>query len=146
MPTQPALETDEQEVLAANRDFYHALQSLDLEKMTAVWLHEDWVQCLHPGWELIVGWEEVSDSWKGIFQSTSRIQVAISRPLARVHGDTAWVSCIENVTSTFEGGFSTAMIEATNIFERHNGQWRMVQHHAAPLLGREPPGTSKTVQ
>ena len=59
MANQPALETDEQEVLAANRAFYHALQSLDLEQMKAVWLHEDWVECLHPGWELRVGWEEV---------------------------------------------------------------------------------------
>ncbi len=146
MTTPPRLETDEQEVLAANQAFYQALGSLDLEKMEDVWWHEDWVQCLHPGWDLIQGWEEIWASWANIFRSTSIMRVTLNRPLVHVLGDAAWVSCIENVTSTYEGGFSTALIESTNIFVRRNGEWRMVHHHAAPLLGREPSGMSNTVQ
>ena len=146
MQAKPQLQSDEQEVLAANLAFYEALQALDLAKMENVWWHEDWVKCLHPGWDLIEGWEEVRESWASIFRSTAYMRVAVSRPLVHVTGDVAWVSCIENVTSTFEGGFSTALIEATNIFVRRNGTWRMVHHHAAPLPGRVPAGTSRTVQ
>lgn len=132
--------------MAVNQAFYEALQNLDLEKMGDVWWHENWVKCVHPGRDLIEGWEEVWESWTNIFRSTEYLRVAISRPLVRVVGDAAWVSCIENVTSTLGSDFATAMIEATNIFVRREGQWRMVHHHAAPLPGRLPSGTSLTVQ
>jgi len=146
MPSQAAARTDEQEVLNANRAFYQALQSLDLAKMDALWLHEDWVECLHPGWDLIQGWEEVRESWVSIFRSTRQMRVSVSRPLVRVLGETAWVSCLENVTITYEGGFSTAVIETTNIYVRRDGSWRMVHHHTTPLPDRVPSGTSRTVQ
>ncbi|HMX30241.1 MAG TPA: nuclear transport factor 2 family protein, partial [Blastocatellia bacterium] len=35
----------------ANQSFYLALENADLEAMAAVWLHEDWVKCVHPGWD-----------------------------------------------------------------------------------------------
>jgi ketosteroid isomerase-like protein len=114
--------------------------------MEQIWWHEDWVKCLHPGWDLIVGWEDVRESWATIFRSTLQMRVAISRALAEVHGDTAWVSCIEHVTSAFEGGFSTALVEATNIFIRRNGEWRMVHHHTTPLPGGEDSEKSSRVQ
>ena len=146
MPSPTLLKTDEQEVLAANQAFYEALEALDLEKMKAAWWHEDWVVCVHPGWDLIQGWEEIQESWANIFHSTEFMRVTVSRPLIHVVGEAAWVSCVENVTSSFEGGFSTAMIEATNIFIRRNGRWKIVHHHAAPLPGRVPSGTSQAVQ
>ncbi len=146
MPTPPHLENEELEVLTANQAFYLALESLDLEQMVAVWWHEDWVKCLHPGWDLISGWEKVMESWVSIFRSTAQLRVVVIRPLVHVMGDTAWVSCIENVTSTHEGGFETALIEATNIFVRRGSQWRLVHHHTTPLPGRVPSGTSRSVQ
>jgi ketosteroid isomerase-like protein len=146
MATQRQLETDEEEVLAANRLFYEALRALDPEQMDAVWLHEDWVKCLHPGWELLLGWEEVQRSWVEIFRSTTRMLVSISRPLVHVAGDTAWVSCLQNVITTYKEGFSSAQVEATNIFVRHLGRWLMVHHHTTPLPGRDSSGASRTVQ
>jgi len=145
MATRPSLETDEQEVLSANQAFYQALQSLDLKQMEAIWLHEDWVRCLHPGWDLIVGWDEVRESWAAVFRSTTQMRVAVSRPIVHVLGDTAWVSCIHHITAAFEDGFSTAVIETTNIFVRRSGQWRMVHHHTTALPERVPSGTSRSV-
>jgi ketosteroid isomerase-like protein len=146
MPAQTRLETDEDEVLAINQAFYRALESLDLGQMGAVWWHEDWVNCLHPGWDLISGWEDISESWASIFRSTAQLRVKISRTIVHVVGDAAWVSCIENVTSTYENGFETAMVETTNIFARRQGVWRMAHHHTTPLPGRLPSGTSRSIQ
>ena len=146
MPAQIRLETDEHEVLAANQAFYQAIESLDPAKMGAVWWHEDWVKCLHPGWDLISGWEDVSESWANIFRSTAKLRIKIVRALVHVLGDAAWVSCIENVTSTYESGFETALVEATNIFVRRQGVWRMAHHHTSPMPGRVPHGTSHSVQ
>jgi len=137
------LQTDEEELLAANRAFFQALESLDLAKMEAVWWHEDWVQSLHPGWELIVGWDEVRESWASIFRSTVRMRVAISHPFVHVVGDAAWLSCRPEITYTSEEGFTTAAVEVLNIFVRRHGEWRLVHHHAA-LVPAQP--ATDTVQ
>jgi ketosteroid isomerase-like protein len=134
--------TDEEKVLAAHQRFYSALERLDLEAMEAVWLHEDWVACVHPGWELLVGWEEVQESWQRIFENTRRMQVGISDVTVRVEGGTAWVNCVEQVTSSFETGFSTAWVQATSIYVKRNGDWRLVHHHASPI----PHAEDETVQ
>lgn len=147
MPTQARRKIDEeQEVLAANEAFYEALQALDIERMDAVWWHEDWVICVHPGWGLIQGWEEVRESWVSIFRTTALMRVTLSRPLVHLAGDSAWIACTENVTSTFEEGFATTLVETTNIFIRRNGKWKLVHHHSAPLPDRIPTGTSQTIQ
>jgi uncharacterized protein (TIGR02246 family) len=146
MPAPQTLQTDEAEVLAALQAFYEALGDLNLEKMTARWWQEDWVSCLHPGWDLLIGWEEIQESFRNIFRSTTQMRIVITRPIVRVRGDVAWVSCIESVTSTYDSGFETAMIEATNIVVRRNGEWRMAHHHSTVLPDRVPSGASKRVQ
>ena len=48
---------DQREALReANAAFYGAVEELDLAAMERVWLHESWVRCIHPGWDLLVGW------------------------------------------------------------------------------------------
>ena len=133
---------DEEKVLAANQRFYSALERLNLEAMEAVWLHEDWVACVHPGWELLIGWEDVQESWRRIFENTRRMQVGISDVGVHVEGGTAWVNCVEQVTSSFETGFSTAWVQATNIYVKRDGDWRLVHHHASPI----PHAEDETVQ
>ena len=101
--------------------------------MAQVWLHADWVKCLHPGWDLLVGWDEVQGSWEEIFRSTEQMMVSISRPLVHVAGDVAWISCLENVTTAYQNDISSALVEATNIFLRRQGRWLLVHHHTTPL-------------
>jgi ketosteroid isomerase-like protein len=132
----------EDKVLAANQRFYQALEEMDMDEMDAVWLHEDWVACVHPGWELLTGWEEIREAWQRIFANTKRMKVAVSNVLVRVEGHTAWVNCIEQVTSSFEKGFSTAWVQATNIYVERDADWRLVHHHASPI----PRAEEETVQ
>lgn len=139
-------ETDEQEVLACSRAFYRALEALDLAAMQEVWWREDWVSCLHPGRELIQGWEEVLESWANIFRTTQQMRVKVIRARVRVEGDTAWFTCLEDVTCTYEGGFETALIEATHIFVRRQKEWRLAHRHPTLLPGRAPSDQSPRVQ
>lgn len=130
----------EQAVADANRRYYEAFAALDLEQMGQVWLQEDWVQCVHPGWELLLGWPEVRESWTRIFSNTRRIHVEIASVIVRIEGSVGWVACTEHVTSLFESGFDQAVVQATNLFVLRDGHWRMVAHHASPLLAQpEPP-------
>jgi ketosteroid isomerase-like protein len=66
------------------------------------------------------------------------MMVSISRTLVHVAGDVAWVSCLENVTTAFKNEFNSALVEATNIFQRRQGRWLLVRHHTTPLVGPAP--------
>ncbi|MFQ5816801.1 MAG: nuclear transport factor 2 family protein [Terriglobia bacterium] len=127
----------EEKVLKANQRFYAALESLDLEAMEAVWLHEDWVKCVHPGWALLEGWEEIGESWSRIFSNTERMRVVIGNVSVKVENRMAWVCCVEQITSTFERGFDTAWVQATNMFVEREGTWLMVHHHTSPIPRQE---------
>jgi ketosteroid isomerase-like protein len=127
---------DAKKVARANLGFYRAFEALDVERMASIWVRECYVKCVHPGAEMLVGFDAVMASWRAIFQHTDRIQFHVHDVDVRVVGDCAWVTLVESV----EGGFSEhergTTVAATNVFERRGGGWRMVLHHASPMLRR----------
>jgi ketosteroid isomerase-like protein len=137
-----AMQSPENALRDANRRYYAAFELLDLNQMDEIWAHEDWVQCVHPGWDLLIGWEEVRESWVRIFSNTRRAKIALGAILVHVEGDVGWVACTEKVTSAYSDGIDEALTQATNIFVRQNGVWYIVAHHASPL----PAGPKATVQ
>ena len=140
MPTHAAGEkqSPEEAVRAANQRFYAAFESLKMEKMEAVWAHDDAVQLVQPGWDLLLGWEEIRERWARIFSNLKRVRVAVSGAWVRVEGDVGWVACTARVTTAFAEGFDEATVQATNIFIRREGQWFLVAHHASPLPAQPP--------
>jgi ketosteroid isomerase-like protein len=124
---------EEEKVLEANKDFYHALQSLSLEDMEALWLQEDWVRCLHPGWDMLEGWEAVRESWQQIFESTKFLRVSIGVQSVRLEKGIAWVCCTEKLSSAAEGRFETSQVQATHIFKQQDDGWYLVHRHASHM-------------
>ena len=124
------------EVIEANERFYRALNALDLGSMERVWSHGSFVRCVHPGWELIVGWDAVRASWEGIFRgSTGGPTHSVETADVSVHvvSDLGWVSCIERITLP---GRSASLAVATNLFQRSPEEglrWEMILHHASLL-------------
>ena len=53
---------DHKAIEEANASFYRAFEALDLRAMEDVWSHGEHVQCVHPGWPLLTGWESVRAS------------------------------------------------------------------------------------
>lgn len=139
-------EKEEQRVIEANRRFYSAMESLDLEQMDSVWLHDEWVKCIHPGWELIEGWEEIRRSWMAIFANTAMMRISPSSVSVKVDRNLAVVFCIENIIASAGGEFNSARALATNVFILSDDNWLMVHHHASPLPVHLQPGESGTVQ
>src|SRR5215471_20649967 len=116
---------DEEKVVEANKNFYRALQSLDLDAMEAVWLQEEWVRCLHPGWDMLEGWEAVRESWQQIFESTKFLRVSVGVQWARVEKEVAWICCTERISSAAEGRFETAYVQSTNLYMLRGENWRL---------------------
>jgi ketosteroid isomerase-like protein len=123
---------DRNAVREANEAFYRALEGLDLHAMEALWLHEPWVRCVHPGWEAIAGWEAVRRSWEQIFANTAWMGVASTGVDVVVVGDVGIVSCVEDITATQGLGLGLGVAQATNVFVRRPEGWRMAIHHASP--------------
>jgi ketosteroid isomerase-like protein len=125
---------DRAAVAAANAGFYRAFESLDPDEMDRVWVHEDRVACVHPGWRRLHGWEEVRASWAGIFRNTSEMRFTVTDVRVEVTDDLAWVHCTENILSEVRGSLAITAVLATNLFERHGARWLMVHHHASHVL------------
>ena len=124
--------SDEAAVLAANAAFYAAFESLSIEAMDAVWAHDEPVLCVHPGWPLLSGREPVMESWRRIFENATLMHFDITGAEVVVEGDVAWVSCTENLTQVLDGRVAEGKIQATNLFRRRLGEWR-VAHHGSPV-------------
>jgi ketosteroid isomerase-like protein len=128
------MEPDLQAVRAANERFYRAFESLSLAEMEARWVHGERVACVHPGWPRLSGWDAVRNSWDAIFRNTREMRFTLTDVHVEVRGDLAWVVCTENILSEARGNVSVTAILATNLFERHRGEWLMVHHHASHIL------------
>ena len=123
---------DEKELQRLNLLFYRCLETLDMECMESVWLQEDWVRSIHPGWDVLVGWEAIRESWETIFASTHWIRVTPTAVDIHVLVTTAIVACSENITTTSDGDLGVAVAQATNVFVRTREGWKMIVHHASP--------------
>jgi uncharacterized protein (TIGR02246 family) len=120
-------------VAEANEAFYRALSHADLDAMTDLWFPAEWAECVHPGSVSLRGWDAVRDSWRQIFQDGARVAVSLSEVRVRMLGDVAWVSCLERIATADAEHIHTSLAQATNLFVRHDGRWRMVVHHASPV-------------
>jgi ketosteroid isomerase-like protein len=129
------LEQRIEEVNKANRAFYAAFGSLDINEMDKVWAHQEYVTCIHPGWTLRSDWSAVRDSWVLIFNNTFSMTFDLSDVTVQVAGDLAWVVCVENITTQQSDEPQQAQVLATNLFERIGDEWLLIHHHGSAVMG-----------
>jgi uncharacterized protein (TIGR02246 family) len=138
---------DQVAVAEANEAFYRALSSADLEGMGGLWFPADWAECVHPGGVVLRGWDAIRESWRLIFENGTSLVVSVTDVRVRMLGDVAWVSCLERVATADTEQIHTSLAQATNLFVRHDGRWRLVVHHASPVpfLTPQAPRTGSLV-
>lgn len=128
----------EDAVVAVNAEFYAAFESLDMSRMEAVWLHEGYIRCVHPGWALLSGWDAVMQSWRQIFENTQRMKFTLTDVRVNVTGSLSWVTLYENLVSRVQDEANLAVVLTTNIFEESDAGWRMIHHHGSPVMQPQP--------
>ncbi|CAM5672551.1 hypothetical protein SALBM135S_06006 [Streptomyces alboniger] len=158
--------TDVEQVESANTAFYEALERGDFDEVSDLWLDsgpdtpaaEDAadddgpddevaddgtaISCVHPGWPVLTGRGEVLRSYALIMANTEYIQFFLTDVKVGVAGDTALVTCTENILSGGpppEGGGELGplvgqLVVATNVFRRTPDGWKLWSHHASPVL------------
>lgn len=126
-------------VEAANLAMYQAFETADVDRMAAVWddVDPDALVCVHPGWPMLRGRDHVLRSWSAVMAGTDYIQFFLTDVAISVLGDTAVVTCTENVlTEVTEDGSGAGSVVATNVLRRRADGWRVQVHHGSPVLGR----------
>lgn len=134
-------------VEAANQAFYDAVESSDLDALESVVLTgplAESVTVVHPGWPVLRGRREVMRSYALIMANTEYIQFFLTDVEVAVDGDTALVSCTENILTGgpaeddgSAGSLVGGLVVATNVFRRTPEGWRLWVHHASPVLTDE---------
>jgi ketosteroid isomerase-like protein len=137
---------DQTQVQEANARFYEAVSSQSLAQIDAVWSHASWIKCVHPGWELLVGWQKIRESWENIFRNAEYLRIMISNVAIEIRSEVAWVVCTENIASAHEANYQTATAQATNIYHKIEGVWLLVHHHASPAIVNEPLEAPQSIQ
>ena len=117
--------SSEGDVLQANERFYQAFNLKDAVLMDAVWASERAVTCVHPGWNVLAGREDVLDSWHNILANPNQPRIVTGGATATLFGELALVVCRELV-----GG---SPLVATNVFVREDGAWRLFHHQSGPV-------------
>jgi uncharacterized protein (TIGR02246 family) len=134
-----APDDDQQSVEATNAAMYEAFESADVDRMARVWddVAPDAVVCVHPGWPMLRGRGHVLRSWAAVMAGTDYIQFFLTDVQVSVQGDTAVVTCTENVlTEVTEGTRGAGAVVATNVLVRRADGWRVQVHHGSPVLGQ----------
>ena len=132
---------DRAQLEEANAEFYAAFEEADLDRMAAVWADGPYaagVSCVHPGWSMLRGRDEVLRSWALIMANTSYIQFVLTEVRTDVYGDQAVVTCKENILTAGDdsdpGFLAGGSVVSTNVFIRSGGEWRLLLHHGSPIL------------
>ncbi|WP_371527970.1 nuclear transport factor 2 family protein [Streptomyces sp. NBC_01283] len=157
--------TDVEQVELANTAFYEALERGDFDDLSDIWLDtgaapepddpdsrddedaaedgaEAAISCVHPGWPVLTGRGEVLRSYALIMANTEYIQFFLTDVHVGVAGDTALVTCTENILSGGPppeaggelGPLVGQLVVATNVFRRTVDGWKLWSHHASPVL------------
>ncbi len=117
--------SDVDAVLQVNREFYRSFSEGDSEALEALWATTVPVACIHPGWPVLRGRDQVIASWRSILSGPSSPKIECSDAVAEIVGDSAYVTCIETLDS--------GRLVATNLFTKENGTWRMLHHQAGAI-------------
>src|SRR6516162_9602864 len=118
--------TDPEQVVEANLKFYFALESLDLDLMDEVWATDASAICIHPNGTRLAGWENIRNSWEQIFRNTTFMRVDVSEASVDGQGQTAWVTCLKQITTANGDHTRRAQANATNIFVFEDDRWMLM--------------------
>jgi ketosteroid isomerase-like protein len=127
-----AAQPDEKAVPQATAQFYTALNAMfegKVEPMNAIWSHTEDVTYMGPDGKFIVGWDQISASWKRQAEMKLGGKVQPEAMHVTVGQDLAIVECLEVGENIVKGKPQTVSLRATNTFRKKDGQWKMIGHH-----------------
>ena len=106
--------------------FYEAFRHCDKDVMAALWAEGD-VVCVHPSSGAIVGHEAVVRSWAHIFNGAIMPEIKVTVGKRTVSDDLA----VHLVTEEIATGEEAAVVFSTNVYQKFDNGWFMIEHHGS---------------
>ncbi|EAZ89743.1 YybH family protein [Crocosphaera chwakensis] len=129
--------TDEKsELIAINQAFYRGFEKRDIKVMNQVWWQGSSSTCVHPGGNVIKGWDAIRSSWETIFKNTDYLEIDTEIINIDMGQEVAYIILIEKVTQINNGRRLEAQSIATNGFRKMAQKWSLVHHHGSPIIRR----------
>jgi uncharacterized protein (TIGR02246 family) len=131
--------SDAEAVRAAASAFYAALNARDIRAMEAVWSRDaDPVLIAPASRSPVVGWEAVRRSFEEAWRRFAEFSVTVREPMrVRVGREGALVVAVTPVRTKLRGGGGGNAVSytalGTTVFERRDGRWLVVHHHASQV-------------
>ncbi len=126
--------SDKEAILAVNEAFYRAFANRDITSMSRLWWQGATSLCIHPGGNILIGWETIRSSWESIFRHTDLLEIETEIIKVEVDRAIAYVVVREIVLQSNRGRKVKASSLATNIFQKMAQEWYLVQHHGSPIM------------
>ena len=126
--------TDQEAALAANEAFYRAFCQKNLSEMSLVWWQGTTSLCIHPGGQILTGWESIRASWEAIFKQTDSLEIETEIIKVEIDQSLAYVVVRETVLQSSRGRKLKAQSMATNLFQKMAQKWYLVHHHGSPIM------------
>ena len=127
--------SDVEAVKAADLAFYAALSAMDAKAMAAVWADKPYVTNIGPGSKAVrVGYADAVTTWIETLVPSrySELKVQLtSIASVQVNGNVAWTVGMEHLSGKNKTGDAVSFdLFVTDIYEKDDGKWLMVAHHA----------------
>lgn len=124
-------------LLEINKNYYKAFENFDFEAMSQIWANTDDVVCIHPGWDILIGWEKVKEGWNKIFMEETLLKFTIRNPNVIIRDRVGIISCIEEIFISSRETISQTFIATTNLYQETENGLKLFYHHSSPVLTNE---------
>jgi ketosteroid isomerase-like protein len=122
-------------VRAASKAFYAALAVLDDgTAMSKVWAQKPYVTLIGPRSKaIIVGWDAHKKYWLENNKAFEERKVSLAESHIHINGNLAWEMGLETGNVKLKNGTASKTDNfVTSVYERIDGRWLKVSHHAQP--------------
>lgn len=126
--------SDQEAVLATHTAFYNAFSQKDISSMSRLWWQGSTSLCVHPGGQILMGWESIRASWEAIFLNTEFLEIETEIIKLEVDQALAYVIVGETVLQSVRGRKLKAQSIATNLLQKMAQKWYLVSHHGSPVM------------
>lgn len=129
------MDNEKEAVMKAWRKGADALEEGDWETYRDYWAHTDYIQAIHPKErQWLTGWEKVGPGYKKLIEEGDEWSSEAVLVSLRVSegGTMAWLTSKMTITVDEDMEFESWQ---TSIFEKLDGEWKLVLGHASNLIG-----------
>lgn len=124
---------DRQNILKTNELFYRALGTRDIDLMRNLWVRDERSGCVHPGWIVLRSWDAIMQSWENLFDPQDQVDIKISDINLDIKDSFATLTCVQEMIYIKREPVMFNLSQSTNLFEKKDGKWLMIFHHASPI-------------